>query len=504
MAVQEFRTCSITGLKVHLPAQNLIIANAVAAVVLLLIGGLAAAGVALTRLPAVHLLPADLFYRVLTLHGIAMLIAWIIFFEMAGLYLGATVLLNARIAAPKMAWLQFILMLVGTLLIAAMILTGQADVLFTSYPPLKANPLYYLGVILFAVGALIGCFVFFGTIAKARKEGTYPHGSFPLVTFGLACAAIIAVITLLHGAAIYIPTFLWSLGLMGMDESAYRLVWWALGHSSQQINVAAMIAVWYLLGTLTVGMKPINQKLCRTAFVLYVLFINVASEHHILVDPVFSTAHKIWNTGYVMHLAVLASMIHALAVPAGIEVALRKKGFTSGLFEWLKKAPWSNPAFSALMLSIFIFGFMGGITGVIFGSEQVNITAHNTWRITGHFHSTVVGGTTLAFMGITYYVLPLIFRREVLGMGFARLQPWFYGIGTILMGGGMMLAGAYGVPRRHWDIVNFGGSPFSFAWDPTVYMWLGVFGIGALLAILGGAIYVLVTVGTIFFGKKLA
>lgn len=504
MADQDFRTCSVTGLKVHLPAQNLIIANAVAAVVLLLIGGLAAAGVALTRLPAVHLLPADLFYRFLTLHGIGMLIAWIIFFEMAGLYLGASALLNARIAAPKMAWLQFILMVAGTLLIAAMILTGQADVLFTSYPPLKANPLYYLGVILFAVGALIGCFVFFGTLAKARKEGTYPHGSFPLVTFGLACAAMIAIVTLLHGAAIYIPALLWSLGLIGMDESIYRLVFWGLGHPSQQINVAAMISVWYLLGTLTVGMKPINQKLCRTAFVLYVLFINVASEHHILVDPVFSNAHKIWNTGYVMHLAVLASMIHALAVPAGIEAALRKKGYTSGLFEWLKKAPWSNPAFSALMLSIFGFGFMGGITGVTFGSEQVNITAHNTWRITGHFHGTVVFGTTLAFMGVTYYVLPLIFRREVLGMGWAKLQPWFYGIGMMLTSGGMLLAGAYGVPRRHWDIVNFGGSPFSFAWDPTVYMWLGVFGIGALLAAIGGAIYIGVTVLTIFFGKKLA
>jgi len=504
MADQDFRTCSITGLKVHLPAANLIMANAVAAVVLLLIGGLAAAGVALTRLPSIHLLPADWFYRILTLHGLAMLIAWIIFFEMAGLYLGASVLLNARIAAPKMAWLQFILMVVGVLLIAAMVLTGQADVMFTSYPPLKAHPLYYLGVILFAVGALIGCFVFFGTLYKARKEGTYPHGSFPLVTFGLACAAMIAIATLLHGAAIYIPTLLWSLGLMGMDESAYRLVWWALGHSSQQINVAAMISVWYLVGTLSVGMKPISQKLCRTAFVLYVLFINVASEHHILVDPVFSNAHKIWNTGYVMHLAVLASMIHALAVPAGIEVALRKKGYTSGLFEWLKKAPWSNPAFSAIMLSIFGFGFMGGITGVTFGSEQVNITVHNTWRITGHFHATVVFGTTLAFMGVTYYVLPLIFRREVLGMGFAKLQPWFFGIGMLLQSGGMMLAGAYGIPRRHWDIVNFGGSPFSFAWDPTAYMWLGVFGIGALLATIGGAIYILVTVGTILFGKKLA
>ena len=504
MADQDFRTCGVTGLKVHRPAEKLIMANAVAAVVFLLIGGLAALGVALTRWPAVHLLPADWFYRILTLHGLAMLVAWIIFFEIAALYLGASVLLNVRLAAPKVGWLAFVLMVVGVLLIALMVQTGQADVLFPSSPPLKAHPLYYLGVILFAVGALIGCFLFFATLYKARKEGTYPHQSFPLVTFGLACAAMIAIVTLLHGAAIYIPTLLWSLGLMGMDESAYRLVFWGFGHSAQQINVAAMVSIWYLVGALSVGMKPMNQRLCRTAFVLYVLFINVASEHHLLVDPVFSNAHKIWNTGYIMYLAVFASMIHAFAVPAGIEVALRKKGYTSGLFEWLKKAPWSNPAFSAMMLSIFGFGFMGGITGVSFGTEQVNITAHNTWRITGHFHATVVFGTTLAFMGATYYVLPLIFRREVLGMRWAKLQPWFFGIGLMLQSGGMMLAGAYGVPRRHWDIVNFGGSPFAFTWDPTVYMWLGVFGIGALLAAVGGAIYILVTVGTILFGRKLA
>lgn len=503
MADQEFRTCTVTGLKVHAPAESLIKTNIVTAVIFIAIGGIAALGVALTRWPAFHLLPADLFYRILTAHGLDMLIVWIIFFEIGALYLGASVLLNSRLAAPLWGWIAYILMLGGAVLVNIMVLAGKADVMFTSYPPLIAHPLYYLGIILFAVGALIGVFLFLGTLYKARKDKTYTHQSFPLVTFGLFAAAAIAFTTIIHGAAIYIPTLAWSLGYMGMDASAYRLVWWGLGHPSQQINVAAMIAVWYLLGTLTVDMKPINEKLCRTAFVFYILFINIASEHHILVDPVFSAAHKIWNTGYFMHLAVLASMIHALAVPAGVEAALRRKGFNKGLFEWLKSAPWGNPAFSALILSIVLFGFLGGITGVTFGTEQVNITAHNTWRITGHFHGTVVGGTTMAFMGITYYVLPLIFRREVAGMGWAKIQPWFFGIGITMVSVGMMLAGAYGIPRRHWDIVNFGGSPFSFAWDPTVYMWLGVFGIGAILAAIGGIIYVLVTLGTIIGGKRL-
>ena len=74
-------------------------------------------------------------------------------------------------------------------------------------------------------------------------------------------AAIIAAITLAHGAAIYIPTFFWSLGMMGVDPQVYRLVWWGLGHSSQQINVAAMVAIWYLLGALTVGAVVVENTL---------------------------------------------------------------------------------------------------------------------------------------------------------------------------------------------------------------------------------------------------
>lgn len=498
----DFRTCSVTGLKIHRPAERLIMTNAVTAVVFLLIGGLFALLIALTRWPAVHLLPADLFYRFLTLHGIAMLVAWIIFLEMGILYFASAVLLNSRLAAPKVAWLGYLLMLVGALMAATVILMGKADVMFTSYVPLKADPLFYLGVILFAVGAIIGCIIFFATLVVAKSEKTY-EGSVPLVTFGAIAAAIIAIDTLAHGAIIYIPTFLWSLGIIqNIDAPTYRLIWWGFGHSAQQINVSAMIAVWYLLATLTTGAKPLNQKVCRTAFVFYILFINIASEHHLLVDPALSSAHKIWNTGYFMHLAVLASMIHALSVPASIEVALRKKGYTKGLFEWLKKAPWGEPGFSALVFSIFIFGFLGGISGVTFGTEQINLIAHNTWRITGHFHATVVGGTTMAFMGLAYYVIPLIGRREIISKRLASIQTYLYGIGMIVMSTVMMLAGAYGVPRRHFDI-TFANALFPLTFDPTALFWMGFFGLSSLLAVAGGVVFIYLAVASLLFGKKL-
>ena len=311
-----------------------------------------------------------------------MLIFFIIFFEMAVLYFASAVLLNCRVPAPKTGWIAFALMVAGALMVEWTMWTGRADVLFTSYVPLRAHPLFYLGVIFFAVGALTVVGHFFGILVVARREKTY-EGSVPLVTYGALTAAVIAAATLLHGA---------------------------------------------------------------------ILFISMASAHHLLVDPGMGPAWKVWNTSYFMYMAVLASMIHGFTVPAGTELGMRLRGATQGLFGWLKRAPWGDPGFSSLVFSIVVFGFVGGITGVTFGTEQINIIAHNTLRIPGHFHSTVVSGTAMAFMGITYYVIPLIFRREIAFYPLAKIQPYILAVGMLIFSMAMTFAGTFGVPRRHWDI----------------------------------------------------
>ena len=335
----SFRTCPATGLKVHTSAEHLIKINAVAAVVFLLMGGVAAVLILLTRWPAVHLLSPGWFYRLLTFHGLNMLLFWILFFEMAILYFAGPVLLNSRLPSPSLGWIAFALMVTGALLVDYLVLDGQADVMFTSYVPLKATPLYYLGLIVFAVGALLVVGLFFASIVVAKREGAL-QGSLPLVAFGATAAAIIAVVSIIGGVLAFAPAFLWSLGVLpALDPEVYRLNFWLIGHGSQQINVSAMVAVWYLLATLTVGATSVSEKVSRIAFLLYILFINIASAHHLQVDPGLSPAWKIWNTGYAMHLAVLASMIHGLAIPASIEVAQRRWGFNRGLFEWLWRAP---------------------------------------------------------------------------------------------------------------------------------------------------------------------
>src|SRR3989344_6292497 len=360
----EFRTCPDTGLQFHRPAETLMKLNAVAGVVFLLIGGVLALLLGLTRWPKYHLLPADSFYMFLTAHGIDVLIFWIIFFEMAVLYFTSSTLLKCRLATPRWAWLGFILMVVGSVVTNVAVFQGNSSVMMTSYVPMSAEPAFYLGLILFAVGALIGCFVFLGTLVIARAERTYGDGSIPLVTFGALTACIIAIFTIASGAIILIPTFLWKIGYISyIDPLMYRIIWWAMGHSSQQINVAAHIAVWYAVAAIVFGAKPLSEKVSRMAFLLYILFLQLASAHHLLSDPGISSEWKIFNTSYAMYLAVLASMIHGLTVPGSMEAAQRQRGFNKGLFEWLRKAPWGNPTFAGVFLSILIFGFLGGISG---------------------------------------------------------------------------------------------------------------------------------------------
>jgi cytochrome c oxidase subunit 1 len=367
---------------------------------------------------------------------------------------------------------------------------------------MQASQWFYLSLIIFAVGALIATFIFFGTLVVAKNEQTY-DGSVPLVTFGAITAGIIAVFTLASGAIILIPTWFWSLGLItNIDTLMYKVVWWGMGHSSQQINVSAHVSIWYAIGAMVVGAKPLSEKVSRTAFFMYILFLQLASAHHILAEPGMSSSWKIVNTSYMMYLAVMGSMIHGLTVPGAIEAAQRRNGFTRGAFEWLTKAPWGNPAFAGMFLSLVMFGFIGGISGVVLGTEQLNVLMHNTIYVPGHFHGTVVAGTTLAFMAMTYLVVPLIFQRDIIWPGLAKWQPFVFGIGAGGISLFMMGAGTLGVARRHWDI-SLTDAAHAYEFPAAAYLMMGLNGIFAIMAATGGVMFILVVVASILAGPRL-
>jgi len=421
---------------------------------------------------------------------------------MAALIFTSSVVLRCRLATPRLGWLAFALMVVGAAANNyAVLVQGNSSVMMTSYVPMPAGTLFYLGLILFAVGALIVCFMFLGTLIIAKSERTY-EGSVPLVTFGGLTACIIAIFTIASGAIILIPTLLWNLGFItNIDAGVYRLIWWAFGHSSQQINVTVHVTIWYAIAAIVFGARPLSEKVSRFAFLLYIAVLQIASAHHLLVDPGLSSEWRIFNTSYAMYLAVMASMVHGLTVPGSIEAAQRAHGYNSGFFQWLRKAPWGNPVFSGMFISLVGFGVLGGITGVVMGAEQINIIIHNTLYVPGPFHGTVVVGTTLAFMAFSYWLVPVLFRRELILKKLASWQPYIFGLGMTGVSLFLMGAGTLGVPRRHWDIL-FSGSDSSYEFSAAAMTMMSLNGMSVLLATLGGGIFIAIMVGTILFGRK--
>jgi heme/copper-type cytochrome/quinol oxidase subunit 1 len=91
---------------------------------------------------------------------------------------------------------------------------------------------------------------------------------------------------------------------------------------------------------------------------------------------------------------------------------------------------------------------------------------------------------TLALMGLTYHLLPTLGLGRPTGW-MARSQPWIYGGGQLLHIGGLAVSGAMGIQRK-----TAGAAQGLDTWQAKASM--GVMGIGGLLAVIGGVLFVLV------------
>jgi heme/copper-type cytochrome/quinol oxidase subunit 1 len=110
------------------------------------------------------------------------------------------------------------------------------------------------------------------------------------------------------------------------------------------------------------------------------------------------------------------------------------------------------------------------------------IRGSNT-MIPAHYHASI-GGITAAFMTVTYLML----RAFGFSISTRRLrraaawQPITYGVGQMIFASGFALAGIYGMSRKTYGAEQAGrGLGESIG--------LGVMGIGGLIAVVGGLLF---------------
>ena len=117
----------------------------------------------------------------------------------------------------------------------------------------------------------------------------------------------------------------------------------------------------------------------------------------------------------------------------------------------------------------------GGVIGLTISGSNVKIPAH--------YHGCIVG-VTLALMGIVYHLLPALGYAPPRGR-MAVWQPWLYGVGQLMHIIGLVWSGGYGVQRK------VAGSDQVLNTASEV-AGMGLMGLGGLLAVVGGLLFVVV------------
>jgi cytochrome c oxidase subunit 1 len=388
---------------------------------------------------------ADSYYRGLTLHGVLNALVFTFAFTNAFLTLLVVRSTGRRIAYPWLLATSFWLTVVGVVLAGWAMLAGEATVLFTFYPPMKAHPLYYLGLTLVVASTWTTSANIFLS-ARAWKQAN-PGQRTPLQVFAAVgtyvmwdlCSIGIATEILL----LILP---WSFGLVaGTDPLLARTLFWLTGHPIVYFWLLPAYISWYTMIPAQVKGKLYSDPLTRLVFVMFLLLSIPVGIHHQYTDPGISPLLKALH-GLLTFGVFFPSMITAFSVMAALELGGRARG-GQGLFGWIFKLPWGDPSVSSQLLAMLVFT-LGGASGLINASYNLNLAIHNTAWVPGHFHLTVGTAVTLSFMGISYWLVPHLTGRQLWHTGLAVAQGWLWMIGVLIMSRGQMWAGLMNVPRR--------------------------------------------------------
>lgn len=385
------------------------------------------------------------YYQGLTLHGVLNALIWTTFFITGFLTFTVSFGLKRSQKYPKLNAVGFWMMVVGLVTAAIPLLMDEATVLYTFYPPMKANWAFYAGLTLVVVGSWIEGYGMYFTYYAWRKEN--PGVRTPLMSFGSIITMVMWQIATL-GVAVEILTMLlpWSLGLIeGTDPQLARTYFWFTGHPLVYFWLLPAYISWYGMLPKQAGGKLFSDSLARFAFWLFLVLSVPLGFHHQYVDPGVPSGWKALHA-ILTYAVFFPSMLTAFTVIASLENAGRARG-GKGLLGWIKVLPWGDPSVAAQLLAGILF-FFGGIGGITNASYNINLVIHNTAWVPGHFHLTVASAVTLSFMGISYWMVPYLTGRKLWNPKWAVVQTWVWFVGMIIFSNAMHVVGLLGAPRR--------------------------------------------------------
>lgn len=405
-----------------------------------------------------HLLPVGDFFRVaLVVHVDLSVLVW--FVSLGGILWtlsGNTRALGLNRAALAISGL-------GTLLMTLSPFIGRGGPVMANYIPVLEDPVFLWGLVIFGAGSVL----LVGRSLVAAPAWAMPRNGAEALRSGLSLGLLPAVVAIL--------AFAWSWLTMPGDLSGkayYEILFWGGGHALQFIWAVFMLVAWLWLASACGARVPMTPRIALLCFFLATVCA--------VAIPV---AYLLWPAHAVEHRNLLT---FAMGLGGGLPILPVALAALLTLRSGAPLADEARPLRAALLSSIALFCF-GGLIGFTIAGSNVKIPAH--------YHGCIVG-VTLALMGLVYHLLPR------LGYGkparkWATFSSYCYAVGQAMHIGGLMWSGGYGVQRK------VAGAEQALRSTQEIAA-MGIMGLGGLVAIIGGLIFVVVVLMAIRRGGRAA
>jgi len=411
---------------------------------------------------------ADLFYQIMTVHGVGVVgAAMITSTGVQWYFLRQYVRLSNGIF-----WTNFVIFLTGVVMILGSIFVGKYGGAWTFLFPLPAISMgawsngaaavFQAGLLVIGVGFLILYLDFgrailakYGSLARAlgltqlfgKEPVDYKHPAAVVAStmvlivnfMGIAAGAVVLVMGLIN---LFYPEF-------KPDALLMKNLIYFFGHVVINATIyASVIAVYELLPRYTGRPWKTNKPFYAAWFAIVFMVMGVY-PHHLMMD--FAMPH--W--------ALIAAQV--LSFGSGIPVMV-VTGYGALMIVYRSGIKWST---TTKLLFLSMFGWAGGVIPAILDAMvTVNRTFHNTLWVPGHFHFYLLLGLLPMLIGFAYYLAGEGDSKEET-KAIDKLGFYAYLIGAFMTSMVFLASGASSIPRR---------------WAAHLPEWVGFAQVGTIAA----------------------
>ncbi|HEX7008719.1 MAG TPA: cbb3-type cytochrome c oxidase subunit I [Phycisphaeraceae bacterium] len=349
------------------------------------------------------------------------------------------------------AWPGLIIVSLGVITLAISTFFSSAKPVLSNYVPLLDHPVSLVGLILLVCG--FGWeFLSTRRLSRTAAWSVIPADAQPM----LKAAALVFFVAMMTFAAS------WWTQPEGLARDAYyeRLAWGG-GHVLQAFNTLGMLAAWLILLHRLTGRATLSGRFARMLAAMIVL--------PVLPGPwlVIGQYSDRWFTR-MMEFGLFPATLLLLGA-AAVSLWRRREHITR-----------------SRLASVESVGLLTSVVMTLAGFGLGALVTAGTTLLPAHYHANI-GAVSVAYMGMLLALFPLhndTARRPAL----ARWQPLIYGTGQMVFVIGLAIAGGLGQAAR-----KVYGQEQQLTIPPE---WIGlmVAGVGGVLALGGGALFVAIMI----------